>query len=140
MDCSGGRASDKYITKDSGFYNLLERGEQVMAERGFQITEELVLHFCSLEVPPGARMKTQMTPAEVKKTKDVANLWIHVQHAINCIKSFRILKNTLPISLLQNIDYILWKCDALCNLKERFICLINKWTFGLQWSARFSLN
>ena len=53
-DCHGGRASDKYITKVSGFDNLLEPGDQVMAGRDFQIKEELLLHFCSLEVPPGA--------------------------------------------------------------------------------------
>ena len=42
-----------------------------MAGRGFQIKEELLLNFCSLEVPPGARIKSQMTSAEVKKSKDV---------------------------------------------------------------------
>ena len=40
-----------------------------MADSGFQIEEELLLHFCSLEVPPGAPMKTQMTSVEVKKLK-----------------------------------------------------------------------
>ena len=52
-DCYDSRALDKYITKDSGFYNLLERGNEVIADRGFQIKEELLLHFWSLEVPPG---------------------------------------------------------------------------------------
>ena len=65
-NCYGGRASDKYITKDSGFYDLLERGDQEMADRGFQI-KQLLLHFCRLEVPPGARMKIQMTSAKVKR-------------------------------------------------------------------------
>ena len=40
-DCYGGRASDRCIVKDSGFYNLLEREDMVMADRGFQIHEEL---------------------------------------------------------------------------------------------------
>ena len=62
-----------------------------MADRGFQIKEELLLHFCSLEIPPGARIKSQMTSAEGRKTKDVASLRIHVERTINCIKSFRIL-------------------------------------------------
>ncbi|XP_057310236.1 uncharacterized protein LOC130648217 [Hydractinia symbiolongicarpus] len=34
-DCYGGRASDRYITKDSGFYELLERDDEVMTDRGF---------------------------------------------------------------------------------------------------------
>ena len=111
-DCYGGRATEKYITKDSGFYDLLQRGDQVMADRGFQIKEELLLK----EKLP------QMTSAEVKKTKDEAKLRIHVERAINCIKSFRILENTLPVSLLQHIDDILWTCAALCNLKPKLIC------------------
>ena len=81
--CYGGRASDKFITKDSGFYDLLERDDVVMADCGFQIQEDLLLHFYNLQVPPGARTKSQMTKKEVQKTKEIANLWIHVEIAIN---------------------------------------------------------
>ena len=55
--CYGGRASDTFITRDSEFYDLLERDDEVMAERGFQIQEDFLLHFCRLVVPPGARVK-----------------------------------------------------------------------------------
>ena len=44
-DCYGGRASDKFITSDSGFYDLIERDDEVMADKGFQIKEELLLRF-----------------------------------------------------------------------------------------------
>ena len=67
-------------------------------------------------------MKSQITSAEVKKNKDEANLGIHVKRAINRKKSFRILKNTLPVSLLQHIDDILWTCVALCYLKPKLTC------------------
>ena len=65
--CYGGRASDKFITQDSGFYDLLERDDEVMADRGFQIKEELLMRFCKWTVPPGARVKSQMTGDENKK-------------------------------------------------------------------------
>ncbi|XP_057296043.1 uncharacterized protein LOC130624957 [Hydractinia symbiolongicarpus] len=120
-DCYGGRASDKFITNDSGFYDLLERDDEVMADRGFQIREELMLRFCKLVVPPGARVKSQMTSAECKKTKDVANLRIHVERAINRIKFYRILKGVLPVTMLQHADHIVKCCAALCNLKPVLI-------------------
>ena len=120
-DCYGGRASDKFICNDSGFYDLLERDDEIMADRGFQIKEELILKFCTLVVPPGARIKSQMTKDECKKTAKVANLRIHVERAINRVKSFRILKNVLPITMLHHADDIVRTCAALCNLKPLLI-------------------
>ena len=57
-----------------------------MADRGFQIQEDLLLHFCSLQVTAGAQTKSQMTKKWVKTTKEISNLRIHVERAINMIK------------------------------------------------------
>ena len=65
--CYGGRAGDKFITKDSGFYDLFERDDVVIADRGFQIQEDLFLHFCNLQVPPGAQTKSQMIKKRHKR-------------------------------------------------------------------------
>ena len=43
--CYGGRVSGRFITKDSGFYGFLERDDVVMADGGFQIQEDQLLHF-----------------------------------------------------------------------------------------------
>ena len=112
-DCCGGRASDKFIVKDSGFYDLLDYGDQ--------IKEELLLRYCNLTVPPGARMKAQMTSAEASKTKSVANLRIHVERAIRRIKTFRILSSTITITMLHHCDDIVRACAAFCNLKPMLI-------------------
>ncbi|XP_057297647.1 uncharacterized protein LOC130628681 [Hydractinia symbiolongicarpus] len=119
--CYGGRASDRYITKDRGFYELLERDNKVMADRGFQIREELLLKFCSLSVPPGARIKSQMISIECKKTKEIANPRIHVERVINHVKFYPVLKTVLPITMMQHGDDIVKACAAPCNLKPRFM-------------------
>ena len=87
FDCCSGRTSDKFITADSEFYHCLSLYDEVMADRGFQIKEELILKFCDLNIPPGGRLKVWMTTVECKTNKDVANLKIHVERAINRIKS-----------------------------------------------------
>ena len=39
----GGRTSDAYIVRDSGFLDLLEPYDQIMANRGFKIKTDLAL-------------------------------------------------------------------------------------------------
>lgn len=70
-----------------------------------------------MTIPPGKRLNSQMTKAEVEKTEKVANLRIHVERAINRIKCFRIFKTTLPITMIHHCDDIVRVCAALCNLK-----------------------
>ena len=92
-----------------------------MADRGFQIQEDILLHFCNLQVRPGARAKSQMTKKEVQKTKETANLRIHVERAINRVKNCRILKGTFPITMMKHVDEIVLVCAALCNVKNVLI-------------------
>ena len=92
-----------------------------MADRGFQIKEDLLMYNCSLSLPPGARVKAQMTMPECKKTKEVANLRIHVERAINRLNEFKILKNIVPINMLPHADSIVKTCAALCNLQSHLI-------------------
>ena len=65
----------QFITKDSGFYNLFERDDVLMADCGFEIQEDLLLHFFNLQLPPVARSKSQMT--KNRGTKDKKNLQVY---------------------------------------------------------------
>ena len=111
--CYGGRASDKFLTRGGGFNSR--------HDRGFEIEEDLLLHFCRLIIPLGARVKSKMTKSEVKKTKEVANLRIHVETAINRINFFRILKETMVVTMIQHVDDLVLTCAGLYNLKPKFI-------------------
>ena len=77
----GGRTSDVHVTRESGFYNILETHDAVMANRGFTIAEDLLLYMAELFIPPGKRGHEQFTKADVKKTKIIANLRIYVEQA-----------------------------------------------------------
>ena len=69
----GGRATDIFIVKDSGFLDLLQPFDEVMADRGFKIKEELMMRMASLCIPPSKAASMQMLPADVKKTSNIAN-------------------------------------------------------------------
>jgi hypothetical protein len=113
----GGRASDRHIVRKSGFLNYLHPGDQVLADRGFGIREELMLLNAELIIPPALKGKSQMTSNEVTLTKKVANVRIHVERVIRRLKTYRIISQTMPISVLPQADNILIVCCALTNLK-----------------------
>ena len=112
----GGRATDQYITRSSGFYDKLETGDLIMADRGFPIQEDLLLRHCTLRIPPPSSGLEQMSEADVLKTQDVANTRIHVERAIGQLKDFSILVHQMPISLIPLADDIIVVCAALHNL------------------------
>ena len=115
-----GRASDKSITKESGFLNHLEPYDMIQADKGFNIQDECAARHVHLHVPPGKRGQAQMSVAATNKSSRIARLRILVEQVIRRIKSYRIIKYTVPISLVPALDKILRVCCALCNLKKQF--------------------
>ena len=111
-----GRASDKCVTMNSGFMNIVEPYDKVMADRGFPIKEELMLLRAELLMPPGRRGVSQMSRSDVLKTKAIANRRIYVEQAIRRMKKIHIIKNELPLTLIQHIDDIVKIIAGICNL------------------------
>ena len=110
--CYGGRASDIFIVRNSGFLNMIESYDEIMADRGFKIREDLA----KLCIPPSCASSMQMLPHDVRETSNITNVRIYVEQAIGRLKVFLLLNNELPISLLPLADDIVRVCCALCNL------------------------
>lgn len=85
-------------SQDSMILIFLEQRDEVMADRRFTISEDLLLRPPKLHVPPGKCGQEQFSKSEVKKTKEIANLRIYVEQAIRRLKTFCLIKNELPIS------------------------------------------
>ena len=47
----GGRVSDKVITQECGFLDHIEPGDVILADRGFNISDELAIRGAKLEIP-----------------------------------------------------------------------------------------
>lgn len=114
--CYGGRTSDKYITLHSGFLNLVEPYDKVLADRGFQMREDFALSNAELIIPPGRRGVSQMSKLDVQHTKEIANRRIYIEQAIRRMKCFRILKYELPLTMLSHLDDMIVVIDCICNL------------------------
>ncbi|XP_068747396.1 uncharacterized protein [Montipora capricornis] len=110
-----GNSSDRHITEQSGFLDLLEPGDSIMADKGFNIRDLATKKRVLLNVPPLCKGK-QLSTKAVKTTRQIASVRIHVERAIERLKNFRLLQGNLPLTLLDIADHILIVCASLCNL------------------------
>ena len=69
-----GRISDKKLTLKSGFLDMLPKHCSIMADKGFNLNDECAARSLYFIVPPGRRGTTQMAPADVSKTSNIAKV------------------------------------------------------------------
>lgn len=124
-DLWGDSVSDKEITKQSGLIDMLESGDNVMVDRGFEI-QDILPNDITLNIPPFKRDKQHLTPEAVEKTMNIASVRIHVERAIGRIKNYHILDGVLPLSL------------SCCKLNFQSCCIIDKLfaTIGSAWEIK----
>lgn len=120
----GGAASDKFIVQNSGVLNLIEAGDNIMADRGFDIDVELNKRGASLNIPPFRNQNFQLSSEQVETTRRIAEVRIHVERAIQRIKTFHILDKTMPLSLHIVADDIFKTCALLTNFQTPIIKMI----------------
>ena len=115
-----GCISDKEITKRCGFLEELNPGDEVMADKGFNIQDLLALHHVRLIAPP-IMHKGRAGTHTATMTRRVATKRIHVERTIRSLKSFGILQGVIPLTMKSYIDSIINVCAALVNLQPTII-------------------
>ena len=113
-----GCISDKDLTRRCGILDILEPGDSVMADRGFDIEENLILRGVSLNIPPFMRGKKQLSENEVVTTRRIASLRIHVERAVGRIKNYHIFDRALPATMTTIADRIFFVCCVLTNFQS----------------------
>ena len=117
-----GNISDREITLRSGLLGQdFKQGDSVMADKGFDIQDLLDRKSVRLNIPPFLGKNDQMTSAEVKLTQSIAAERIHVERAINKIKSFHIFDQVIPVSLFGTINQIWTVCSLLTLFQDPII-------------------
>ena len=107
------------LTRVSGFLTRLDDkpGISIMADRRFTVKDLLQEIGAELNIPPFMEGRQQLSAKDVQEGRRIASLRIHVERAIGRIKTFTILKQTLPINLARISNQIVCVCAYLSNFK-----------------------
>ncbi|XP_033747143.1 uncharacterized protein LOC117332365 [Pecten maximus] len=117
-----GNISDREITVRSGLLELpFDKGDSIMADKGFDIQDLLDELEVKLNIPPFLGLSGQMTGDDVITTQSIAAERIHVERAINKVKSFHIFDQVIPLSLAGSINQIWTNCVLLTLFQDPII-------------------
>ena len=118
-----GSISDVELTRVCGFLTKLEDkpGISIMADRGFTVKDMLKALNIELNIPPFMEGRKQLPAKEVQEGRRIASLRIHVERAIGRMKTFSILKGTLPISMARLANQIVCVCGFLSNFHPALV-------------------
>ncbi|KAH7936846.1 hypothetical protein HPB49_005712 [Dermacentor silvarum] len=119
-ECWGGKTSDKQLVLQTDFTKYLDYGDEVMADRGFNVTEELAVLGVKVMIPAYTKGKNQPSQAEVTASREISCRRIRVEQVIGRMKRFHILKNTVPYFMKDYLDDVVLLIAALTNLMPRF--------------------
>ena len=93
-----------------------------MADRGFDIEEDLLLRGVQLNIRPFLRGKTQLSMPELIATRHIASLRIHVERAMERIKNFHVFDQSLPASFCDIAHRMFFVCCVLSNFQPPLCC------------------
>ena len=97
---------------------IISSYSSIMADKGFNLSDECTVRNIHFIVPPGRGDASQMTPSKVSKTSAIDKVRILVEQVIRIIKTFKILTTEMSISMLENVDDFVLVCVAICKFKE----------------------
>lgn len=126
--CSDGMEgimSDKEVILKSGLLDRLSKGDGVMTDRGYELTAELQAIGCYFYKPPNQGSdRLEFTPEEEILTKAIASARIYTEHAIADIKDNRLLRGTIPLTMLPLLGDLVYIAAYLrnfstCRIRDR---------------------
>ncbi|XP_040894432.1 uncharacterized protein LOC121182145 [Toxotes jaculatrix] len=112
--------SDKDVIRESGILNLLEPGDEVMADKSLEIKEILDGIGVNLVSLTFLGPNEQLNQDDITHTRTSGRLKIHVQKAISRIKEYHVFDD-VPSTLCASVNQLWTACALLTNFQGPLI-------------------
>uniref|UniRef100_A0A2C9JCP7 THAP-type domain-containing protein n=1 Tax=Biomphalaria glabrata TaxID=6526 RepID=A0A2C9JCP7_BIOGL len=110
-----GPITDKQIVEQSGLLDLCEKGDIIIGDDTFLISDLTTPLGIQLITPPRKKPTKHMTNADILLNRHITQVHIHLEKHVERIKKFRILRNLVG-TMKANVSKI-WKiCNYLTTL------------------------
>ncbi len=120
----GGRISDERIVKESNYLSTLEKGWEIMADRGFKDCEKMFRDADITMIRPPSVITGEKLPKNVAvEAKMIASLRINIERTIRKLRGFKIISkySQIPSKYRKYINYFVTISAALANMANPLI-------------------
>ena len=90
-----------------------------MADRGFNIRDLLLRKNAFLNIPAFSDGK-QLSGRAVGKSRKIVSLRIHVERALERLKTSKMVQRVIPLQLKNSLNQVLLIC-AVSNMQEKLV-------------------
>lgn len=114
-DAMEGSMSDKVATLKTNMMEMLQGGDAVMVDKGFELQNELEALGCKILRPPVKKRDRPFNKEEDKLTRAIAAARIYVEHAMAEIKDNSLLCGDIPLTLSPIISKLVFIAAHMRN-------------------------
>ena len=115
---------------------VLEPGDQILADKGYRIQDLLEPLQCTLAVPAYLSSKGQFSKEEIRSSKAVHNLRVHVERAISRVKEFHLFDGIIPLTMAGSINQLWTVASLLTDFHGPLFYEHKPWHFLLLWNRK----
>ena len=114
----GGSASDRQICERSGLPRKCDPGDEIMADKGFNVEDLFLPYQVALNIPTFVKKRNRLAAQDVKNDRKIASKRVHVERVIGLAKTYKIL--TQPMSHIESslATKIIKVIFTLCNFRK----------------------
>lgn len=117
----GGSTSDRQIVERSSLPQMCDTGDEIMADKGFNVDDLFLPYKVSVNIPAFFRKKNRLSGVIVRKDRKLASKRVHVERAIGLAKTYRILVEPMNTTECALATEIAFACFTLCNFRRNII-------------------
>ena len=94
-DAYGGSTSDRQIVERCGLTDMLQAGDSVMADKGFDVQDIFVPRDVTINMPTFFRKRNRISNTTLLRDRRISSKRVHVERIIGLGKTYKMLTNPL---------------------------------------------
>ena len=114
----GGSTSDRQIVERSNLTKIVDQGDSIMADKGFDVQDIFAPLDVTVNIPTFFRKKNKMSGETVLRDRKISSKRVHVERIIGLAKTYKILKNPMNHTESLLASEIIFICFMLTNFRK----------------------